>query len=366
MTAAALAAVDDRLAHAATPAPEAYGGAAYAQEIERVFRRGWISIARVDQLAKPGDYLSVDLFGEPLVAVRDRAGELRVLSRVCRHRAMAVVEGCGNRSSFQCPYHLWTFGLDGALLGAPHMEQAAGFDRAAVRLPALRTEVWQGWVFVNFDAAAPSLAAELEPLTARLAPWKIDAMRTLEPMVYDSPWNWKILVENFMESYHHAGIHPDTLQPYFPAATTYAEDVSGPFAILRNPARDRSQPVISLLPPIDGLTLEERTEFLVGAVFPFHLFSVAPDHVLWYRIEPHDAERFTLRIYPCVPAASAADTVAIEQMRAFIDHIHQQDIRVCDSVQKGLRSRFAGRGRYSHLEKALWQFHRFLAQRLAA
>jgi phenylpropionate dioxygenase-like ring-hydroxylating dioxygenase large terminal subunit len=354
---------------ARTPSPEAYRRRdVYEREVERVFRRSWIAVARVDQVARPGDYATIDVFGEPLVVVRDRENEIRVLSRVCRHRAMPVAQGCGNRHSLQCPYHLWTYGLDGRLLGAPGMELADGFDRASVRLPALRSDTWEGWVFATFDPDARPLAHDLGPLARAIAPWRVGELRTLEPLVYESPWNWKVMVENFMESYHHAGIHGDTLQPSFPAERTWAEDADGPFAILHNPVRAAGTPMPALLPSIDGLPEERRGELLVCAAFPLHLFAIASDHMLWYRIEPRAYDHFTLRIFPCVPVAAAEDPALRERiaaLRSFVDLVHCQDIRVCEAVQAGLGSRLAAPGHYSHLEKALWQFHRWLAARLA-
>ena len=352
------------LARASTLPPRCYTDPDfYAHEVDRVFRREWLSVGRVEQVAHPGDYFTTDPLDEPLVVVRGKDEQVRVLSRVCRHRWMPVVEGTGSRNSLQCPYHLWTYGLDGQLLGAPEMERAEGFDKAQCRLPVLRTEIWEGWIFVNFDAQAAPLAPRLEPLRRVIAPYRLAQMHGTAPLVYDSRWNWKVMVENFIESYHHMGPHAETLQPFVPAAGTYAEDSSGPYAILRNPGKDRSVP-LSSMPPIEGLSKEQQMEFVVGAVFPFHLFSVNPDSMIYYQMEPHGVEHFTLRIHVCVPPTAANDP-AVEQLRGFVDSVHQQDIIACRGVQTGLRSRLATQGRFSHLEKALWQFNQFILDRVA-
>lgn len=334
----------------------------YAREVEAIFRREWLVVGRAEQVVRSGDYFSVDLLGEPLVVARDRQGEVRVLSRVCRHRWMSVVEGSGNRQSFQCPYHLWTYGLDGRLLGAPEMQRAEGFDKAECRLPELRCEIWEGWVFANFDADAAPLAPRLETLRRRLAPYRLAEMSATPPLVYESPWNWKVMVDNFIESYHHAGTHADTLQPVVPAAGTFADDSDGPYIVLHNPARDPEQ-TLALLPPIDGLTAAQQAEFLVCAVFPFHLFAVNPDSMVYYQLEPRSVEHFTLRVHVCVPPQHAGEP-RVEQLRGFVDAVHRQDIVTCEGVQAGARSRFAAPGRLSHLEKALWQFHALVRDRL--
>ena len=211
---------------AVTLAPRAYADPEFIDwKLERVFRREWISVGRVEEVAAVGDYFALDLFGEPMVVVRGDDDRLRAFSAVCRHRGMPVVSGAGNRRTFQCPYHLWTYSLDGRMRGAPGMDGVAGFDRAQCGLPEIRSEIWGGWIFVNFDADAAPLSDSIAPLTAELAPFRLADFRATEATIYDLPWNWKVMVDNFMESYHHMAIHPDTLQPLFPALGTYADDV---------------------------------------------------------------------------------------------------------------------------------------------
>jgi phenylpropionate dioxygenase-like ring-hydroxylating dioxygenase large terminal subunit len=342
----------------------------YDREVERIFRREWLCVAREDQVARPGHYLAFDLLGEPLVAVRGHDGVLRVLSRVCRHRSMAVVErGAGRRRSFQCPYHLWTYALDGHLVGAPEMEHTAGFDRDACRLPSLRVEIWEGFVFASFDPDAAPLAPRLAGLQRAIAPYRPAAMRTTEPLDYQHDWNWKVMVENFVESYHHAGVHPDTLQPMVPASGTFAEDAaSDAYAVLHNPTQQRT-PLPAVFPPTPGLADAQRAEFVVGAVFPFLLFSVQHDALIWYRLEPQAVDRFALSIHLCVPpeAVDAPDHAErVAGVKQFLDAVHQQDIATCQGVQRGLRSRYAAVGPLSHLEKAIAQLARFVLARVGA
>jgi phenylpropionate dioxygenase-like ring-hydroxylating dioxygenase large terminal subunit len=363
-----LVAVRRPLAQASTLPPRCYTEPSiYAQEVERIFRREWISIGRVDRLARSGDFFCVEIFGEPLVAVRD-GDQIRVLSRVCRHRGMPVADGAGNCGTFRCPYHTWTYALDGRLLAAPQMRRVEEFDREGIRLPEIRSEIWEGWIFVNFAQSAKALAPALQPLARAVAPYRLARFRSTPPLVFDSPWNWKIMVDNFMESYHHLGIHADTLQLFYPAGGTYAEDTDGPYAILRNPARDGVE-IGTQLPQAAGLPDHLRTQLLVAAVFPFHLFAITPDLLTYFQIEPRTADRFVLRIFNCVlPEAleNPAYAPALESAREFINRVQLQDIVACTGVQAGYRSATARPGRYSHLEKALWQFHRWLLDRIEA
>ena len=352
---------------ALTLAPRAYVDPEfYRLEVENIFRREWISVGRVEQLANVGDYFALDLFHEPIVVVRGNDNEIRAMSSVCRHRAMPIVDGAGNRRSFQCPYHLWTYSLDGKLLGAPGMDSVADFDKNKCALPSVRTEIWEGWIFVNFDSDATPLAPALEPLRRELAGFRFADFRATEPLVFESPWNWKIMVDNFMESYHHMGIHPDTLQPWFPAIGTYADDVDGPYAILHNPTEGRRE-FETALPAREGLSHQYRSEFVVACVFPFHLFSCAPDSMQYFQVIPDGPEHLTLKIYQCVADEVRDDPEwqkAIEGSRAYLDQINQQDIVANTGVQRGYRSAFAEPGLYAPQEKALWQFHRWLLQRV--
>ena len=288
---------------------------------------------------------------------------MRVFSNVCRHRWHRVAEGRGNRRSLQCKYHLWTYGLDGRLLGAPQMERAEGFDRATCRLPELRVERWRGWLHLNFDANAAPLAPRLAGLDRHVAPYQPERMRSLAPLEYDSPWNWKVMIENFLESYHVTSIHPNTLEPAFPGVVTWAEDSDGPWGVLHNPTRN-GKPSQNFFSPTTGLSDAQRADFLVCCAFPLHLFATNPDSAVWYELLPHSALRFTLRVHACAPPDATDEQC--EVFRAVIDAIHREDIGACTSVQQGLRSQLAERGRLSHLEKANWQFHRWLSERMSA
>lgn len=322
----------------------------YAQEVARIFRREWLAVARLDEVATPGDYACIDLFDEPLVVVRETRDTVRVMSRICRHRAMPILEGRGHARSFSCPYHHWTYALDGTLLGSPAMESAVGFDRGAERLPELRVEIWQGWIFANFDPDAAPLGPRLAPLAALLEPHALSEMRVATTLRYDSPWNWKVMVENFMESYHHVGPHAATLQPTHPAFGSRVENLGGPFAVLENPGRTGD------VPP-----------FWACGVFPAHLFALTRGprpFCTWYQMHVRSEVEFLLEIKILVPPAVASRPDAVQAIATMIDRVHREDIVVCEGVQRGLRARLAAPGRMSHLERANWLFHEYLIERL--
>ena len=340
----------------------------YESEIERIFLREWLCAGRVDQIPKPGDYFTLDLLGDKLVIVRGADGQIRVLSRVCRHRAAEVVNGAGNARSFRCPYHAWTYHLDGSLAGAPYMDDAEGFDRKACQLPELRSELWEGWIFVSFDADAPPLGPRLAPLSETLANYRMSGMIAVETATFDSRFNWKVLVDNFMEAYHHIAIHRDTFEPIYPAALSHSPDNDGPYSLLFMPSKEKPVPGMGNLPPHGTLAGDEIGRLVAAAVFPFHLFAPSGESLAWYQILPQTFDRFTLRIFTCFPREALLNPEfedSMRMLRDFVKVVHHQDIQACEAVWAGLNSRSFEPGRLSSLEKPIWQFNQWWMGRMA-
>ena len=171
------------LSQASTLPPACYTSPEfYAQEVECIFLKEWLCVGRTDQVEKPGDFFTLTLLDERLIVVRDEDNQVRVLSNVCRHRATQVVEGHGNLRRFECPYHGWTYSLKGDLIGAPEMQRTDNFDKNQCHLTTPRVEIWEGFIFVNFDQQAESLGPRLTPLSQRLQSYNLSEMRTVKTM----------------------------------------------------------------------------------------------------------------------------------------------------------------------------------------
>ncbi|HEX7097420.1 MAG TPA: aromatic ring-hydroxylating dioxygenase subunit alpha, partial [Acidimicrobiales bacterium] len=198
------------LRQASTLPPACYSSAAFYEfEKEAIFYREWFCVGRAEQIPEPGDYLRVDIADEPVLVLRDGDGGIRAFSAVCRHRAALVVSdergNCGR--NIRCPYHWWTYGFDGRLMGAPAMHETEGFDRHDVALPPFQVEVWNGFVFVNLDAEAAPLAPRLHKFDSIMANYDASNLVTSRQFHYDAAWNWKPMIENGTEHYHAVYLH---------------------------------------------------------------------------------------------------------------------------------------------------------------
>ena len=387
---------DKPLSGASTLPREAYTSEAFHRwERENLLEPGWLAVAHVSQVPLPGDFMTLDLLGEPMVVVRGKDGVVRVLSRVCPHRAMDILppgyaegklttaarrdglpESCGHSRFLLCPYHSWTFDLDGRLRACPEMQQAEGFQREDEGLHEFRSEIWQGFVFVNLDGRAEPLAAQLTEMDRAIEPWRVSEMQVVLQREWDCAFDWKVLVENFMESYHHLGAHKGTLQPLMPARNTWTEGEHRGFVHSHLPyTADYCAAIAASLaagdastgfPVIPGLPPEGHTHWHLYQVFPAFLFFTGHDCCAWYRLCPDGPGKLKLLTCLLVPRETAEreDFPAIlEQETQRMLDFHLEDMEACTAVQRGLHSRAWKPGRLSHLEMPVWLFHRFIAAR---
>jgi phenylpropionate dioxygenase-like ring-hydroxylating dioxygenase large terminal subunit len=347
-----------------------------------VLGAGWLAIAHVSELAEPGSFLALDLLGEPLLVVRDRSGQVRVLSRVCAHRAMDIMpEGFdyprkGSINLISCPYHRWTYDLDGSLRGCAHMQRAEGFDRADWRLAQIRSEVWHGFVFVNLDGKAGPLAEQYADFSRLIAPWRTEDMETVIGLEWDCRFNWKVMVENWLESYHHIGAHSTTLNPIMPGENTWTEPEHPHFIHAHLPftqqlmqAMARANETGGAQPgfrPVEGLSLTDQTEWGLYVGYPIFMFLTMADRVFWYRLLPVSAQHCRLETVTLVARENRSDAnfaSLVESETKMLSDFHTEDMVVNIAVQRGLNSSKAVRGRLSHLEEPIWLLQRYLAAR---
>lgn len=367
------ASIDD-VAHAATLPPELYTSQEFLDfEREAVFMREWLAVGRAERIPEPGDWFTADLLGEPVIVLRDKEGELRAMSAVCQHRAMQVCEGSGNDSTFKCPYHHWIYGQDGRLLGAPAMEKTEDFDKAEWGLPPLKVEEWQGFVFVNFDPDAAPLAPTLERYTPFLANYDLaDAVCpgtfTLESM----PWNWKVMFENFNDGYHANRLH-QYVQDFCPSGMSafpvpWDDDSNVIFRTAGYTHIDGGFNATHrvIMDPFPKLTEEERTRSTFALVPPMLCLGTAADQCFFFLVRPTGPETIDVEIGYIFHPSALEDPLFEEKLAlsdAGVQVFVRQDQDATTKVQRGLRSRYAPRGRYSWQEESHVQFNRWLVRR---
>lgn len=261
--------------------PEAYTSAAFLQtEQEQVFGKERVRVGRSSALANAGDYVTLDLAEQPVVVLRDHQGILRALSNVCLHRMSTLLEGRGNTRKIVCPYHAWTYLLDGALLGAPAMTRNSGFCKEDHALPPLRCEEWQGWVFVSLNPQVASVAEKLSGVLPLIADYNMVKYTEtfFETHVWDT--NWKILAENFMESYHLPVCHGGTIG----GLSKLDEMICPPGQAAYNYhtiLKDDGLPIALAHPANTTLKGDARRTMFLLAIYPSLMITLTPGY-FWY------------------------------------------------------------------------------------
>jgi phenylpropionate dioxygenase-like ring-hydroxylating dioxygenase large terminal subunit len=338
-------------------------------EQEAVFARRWFAVTHERMLPDPGDFLAVDVAGEPMIVVRDQHGSINVLSAVCRHRGCVLLTGSGNcGKTIVCPYHRWSYGLDGQLLGAPYMTRTHGFDKSAIRLHRLATTVWQGFVFANFDTTPPEFDVPTDELEHMLANYQLADSALARPTSLTLDWNWKVMLENAVECYHCTATHGQLHEtaPTKNSTASPLSEMAGAFASrVRNtwPDSDFTATGTILFPQLPGLDEEQRSHSTWLIVPPNLFLSLQHDNVHYFLVRPIAADRTLMEVgylYPPATTALADFDERFDSAMSWWLPIIDQDNEINRRVQKGLSSRFAPRGRYSWLEEALVGFNRWL------
>ncbi len=335
----------------------------YEAEVAAAFRAGWVPVCRVDALEQTGDRYATSIAGHPVVALRDD-DQIRVLTNVCRHRWSTVVDpGPGHSRNLVCPYHRWSYALDGRLTAAP---LAGAFSLDDVCLPVVRHEVWEGFVMVNLDGQAADLAPQLSGLRALLAPWRLGELVTVATRTYPSAWNWKVMVENWIECYHHLGAHRTTVEPWQPARTTRITDAGDqPWTFMTvDTDPDIVGPASENTP---GLTPEQTRLLTIWAAYPFLLGGTQGRFSFWLEITPHtvDHHHVTWHVLVHPDLLDQWPPSAAEETMAMLDAVHLEDMATCTRVDEGLRSGTLTTGRLVELESTIAHFHTWLTARLS-
>ena len=333
--------------------------AVLAAEQEGVFRRCWQYVARVDQVREPGAFVATRAGDVPVLVVRGREGELRAFLNVCRHRGSLVCEGEGHRETLQCPYHAWTYDLDGMLRSAPRADREPDFDADGLRLLPLQVATRGPFVFVNPDANAAPLADVLGALPALLAEagLDVDGLRFLRRAEAEYEANWKVCSENYLECYHCQVAHPGFSKVVDVSPDAYRLETATWFSSQYGPVRDRPAG------EFDPSGEIERGQF--HFLFPNTTINVMPGrpNLSIGPVIPQGTER-TYRFLDYFVAPDASEEW-IDDFLEFDDQVGAEDRALVERVQVGVRSGLLDGGRLlPESERLIAHFQRLLVDAL--
>jgi choline monooxygenase len=320
----------------------------FEREKDRIFSRTWQLVCRYDELQRIGDFVPVTVLDEPVVITHAQDDQLHAYYNVCRHRAGQVALSKGNRKSLQCRYHGWTYGLDGCLRAAPEMEATENFRKEDFGLIAVRVDRWGPFVFVNLDDDAPPLLDVMGSIPSEVAAagYDVDLMRPVERREYLIDCNWKVYVDNYLEGYHLPIAHPQLFKELDYDSYRIEEHrfYSKQFAPIRElkPGEELGRDRRYLRTP-DG-----EEDALYYWCFPNTMFNIYQDNMSSNVIIPLGPDK-TLTVFEWFFAepGSGEGWESMQQTIAFSDEIQQEDIVICEQVQRGLRSRAYNTGRFS-------------------
>lgn len=336
------------------------------RELNEIFAKDWYCVGRASALPDPGDYVTLDLADQPIIVLRDGAGLLKAMSNVCRHRMSTLLEGSGNTKTIVCPYHAWTYNLDGSLRGAPAMGLNESFCKSDYKLPDVRCQEWLGWVFVTLNPNAPNVADQLSMVEDLVGDF--DMMNYTQTFFETHVWdtNWKVLAENFMESYHLPVCHAGTiggLSKLEEMVCPPGEEAFNYHTILK----DDSLRIAMAHPTNTRLQGERRRTTFLLAIYPSLLITLTPGYFWYLTLHPHGVDQVRIGFGGgmCDDYANDPDAHAnFEALKTLLDDVNTEDKGCTEKVYRGLSSKGAEPGHLSHLERPNYDFAHYINTRI--
>ncbi len=358
--------------------------AIFQTEKERIFCREWFAVCREEELPKAGDHLVLDVLGENILLVRNRDGQLRAFYNVCRHRGsrlcrapqdappagrVALAGGITAGRLIVCPYHQWSYDLNGALVAAPHLGAGTGFDKSEFHLYPVGVETWGGFVFLNLTPSeANPFASQLGGIPSRLQRYPLESLRIGATIQYEVAANWKIICENYNECYHCGGVHPElcAVVPAFREAGGSNLDWERGIPH-REGAYTFTHSGTAARRPFPGLDADEQVRHKGELVYPNMFLSVACEHVAAFILRPRSAERTDITCHFLfetheIEKATFDPSDAVD----FWDLVNRQDWTICEAVQEGIRARVHTHGYFAPMEDWNLDIRRYVAERIGS
>jgi phenylpropionate dioxygenase-like ring-hydroxylating dioxygenase large terminal subunit len=353
--------------HARAMPPSVYTSGDFLQrELDSIFANDWFCVGRADALAKSGDYTTLELAGQPIIVLRDADGSLKAMSNVCRHRMSTLLEGSGNARSIVCPYHAWTYNLDGTLRGAPAMTQNEGFCKSDYQLPDVRCQEWLGWVFVTLNAGTPDVAIQLAKIEELVGDYNMADYTQSFFETHTWNTNWKVLAENFMESYHLPVCHAGTiggLSKLDEMICPPGEDAFNYHTILK----DESLSIAVAHPSTTRMEGDRRRTTYLLAIYPSLMITLTPGYFWYLSLHPEGVDHVRIGFGGGMSNDYANDPDAqanFAKLKNLLDDVNVEDKGCTEKVYKGLSSHGAKPGHLSHLERPNYDFAQYINRRI--
>ena len=348
----------------------------FARECKRIFETMWFCVAASSDLANPGSFRTVQVGSESIIVSRSRRGEVRGFFNVCRHRgAKLCLEGSGEVSrSFQCPYHAWTYDLDGKLIAAPNLTKMPDIDRDAYGLKKVHVREWLGCIWVcladepvNFELTVEQEVIDRLGEMEKIEPYQIETLAIGRRITYDVKANWKLIIENFMECYHCATIHPELTE----VLPEFADGLASQFFVNHGAAFG---------PEIDGFTIdgsegldrlpgiveEQDRKYYAITVKPQVFINLVPDHVIIHRMYPMAVNHTIIECDWLFLPAVVQSGKDVSKSVALFDRVNRQDFEACERCQPAMSSRvYADGGVLVPSEHHIGAFHEWVRNQLA-
>lgn len=338
------------------------------QELDQIFSKDWFCAGRSDALKEAGDYTTLELAGQPIMVVRDKDGTLRAQSNVCLHRMSTLLKGQGNIKSIVCPYHAWTYNLDGSLRGAPAMSQNEVFCKDKLKLPQVRCEEWEGWMMISLNPDAEPVAKQLGGVSEMVADYGMANYQQtfFETHLWDT--NWKVLAENFMESYHLPVCHAGTI-----GGLSKLEEMICPPGLpafnYHTILKDESLKIALAHPNNTRMEGERRRTTYLLAIYPSLLITLTPGYFWYLSLHPEGVGQVRIMFGGGMAPEFMDDPEAqknFESLKTLLDEVNVEDRGCTEKVYKGLCSEMAKPGPLSHLERPNFDFAQYLASKICS
>ena len=336
------------------------------QELAHIFRKDWLCAGRADALAAPGDYLTMQIAGEPIIVLRDHNGTLRGMSNVCRHRMSTLLEGRGQVRAIVCPYHAWTYNLDGTLRGAPAMAANEAFCKDHIALPQVRVENWLGWIMVTLNPDAPPPATALRDVENLVGYLDMEAYRETFREEFRWATNWKVLAENFMESYHLPVCHAGTIGGSVDLMKMTCPEGTAAFNyhyIVKND----TVPLSLAHPGNTRLQGDQRRITWLLSIYPSLMITLTPGYFWYLALTPDGPGHVNVLFGGGMSADWIADPDAMAHLAAvktLLDEVNIEDKGCTEKVYRGVLAGLSTPGPLSHLERPNYEFATFIASKM--